>query len=380
MKIVGLITEYNPFHNGHIYHIEQAKQLHQPDVLIVIMSGNHVQRGEPAIIDKWQRSKLAIDHGVDLVIELPFVYAIQSADYFGSGAVTLLNNIGVTDIVFGSESGNIEKLYTLANGVKNNKKEYDQLVASNMHEGMRYVEACNVALSTLLNETVTLPNDLLGYSYVKAVVFNDYPITLHCIERTNEFHSTTIQTIASATAIRNALKNNTAIEHTLPCVELYKNTLAYNEAYFTYLKYTLQTTSPKELEQFHLVEEGIENLLLKHIGTCHSMEQFLNKITSKRYTIARIQRMCLHILLRNTKQDIEEAMKLDYIRILGMNKIGQNYLNTIKKQIEFKLVTTYSKHQHLALDIELKASKLYELIYGHSIATQEYANKPYINK
>lgn len=378
MKIVGLITEYNPFHNGHIYHIQQTKLIHQPDVLIVIMSGNHVQRGEPAIIDKWQRSKLAIDHGVDLVIELPLVYAVQSADYFGDGAVKLLYNIGVTDIVFGSESGNVDRLYQIANGVYNNKEQYHQLVSNYMSEGKRYVEACNNALSDLLDEKVELPNDILGYSYVKSVVFNNYNINMHCIKRTNDFHGHDIQLISSATAIRKALKENNDIHHTLPNSCLYKNELGYVDDYFKLLQYKLFTTSSNELEKIHLVEEGIENLLLKHISSCNSYEKFVSKLTSKRYTASRIQRMLLHILLNNTKDDINKAVDIDYIRVLAMNTNGKNYLNKIKKDLDYTLVTTFSKHKHIALDIELKASKLYELIYQNDIYKKEYSNKPYI--
>ncbi|WP_249030046.1 nucleotidyltransferase [Tannockella kyphosi] len=378
MKIVGLITEYNPFHYGHLHHIQEARKITKADQIIVVMSGNHVQRGEVAIIDKWSRTRVALEHGVDLVIELPFVYAIQSADYFAQGAVDLLHKAGCTDIVFGSESGDIQSLYDIAYCIKENKPKYDQLIKAAMETGIRYAEACNQALSSLLNKSIVTPNDLLGLSYVKAVVDNNFPIQMHCIQRTNDFHSQEIQQISSASAIRNALKTNQDIEHTLPNSQLYKNELFYFEQYFPLLKYKLLTTSSNELKQLHLVEEGIENQLLKKIQDASNMEQFVTSLTSKRYTRGRIQRMIIHILMNNTSKEIELAKNVDYLRILGMNDNGKKYLNKIKKDCKYTLVSTFSSHKHPALEIEMKATKLMSCISSNptSIIESEYKNIP----
>lgn len=382
MKVVGLITEYNPFHYGHHYHIQKAKELTNADVVIVVMSGNHVQRGEVAIIDKWTRASIALDHDVDLVIELPFVYAIQSADYFASGAVDLLSKIGCTDIVFGSEQGNIETFYEIARSVKENREEYNQLVKDAMSSGTSYVDSCNQALSTLLHKSIETPNDLLGLSYVKAAVDHDLSLQMHCIQRTNDFHSKTIQPISSATAIRHGLKNNLDIEHTLPNYPSYQKELYYFEQYFPYLKYKLLTTPNHELKNIHLVEEGIENLLLKNITTSHSMEEFVNSLTSKRYTKTRIQRMILHILMNNTSKEIKDAMQVDYVRILGMNQNGKQYLNKIKKDCDYQLVSTFGSYKHLALDIEMKSAKLMSCIATNPelVIKSEYSNIPIIKK
>ena len=179
MKILGIIVEYNPFHNGHIYHIEKAKKMTQCDYTIAVMSSSFVQRGEPAIIDKWKRSELAVEFGVDLVIELPFVYSIQSADYFAKGALKLLYAIGVTDICFGSEDGNIQTFIDIAKAVSSHQQDYDTLVSSYMKQGYRYPDACNQALRTILNKEIRTPNDLLGLSYVKEIISNNYSITPH---------------------------------------------------------------------------------------------------------------------------------------------------------------------------------------------------------
>ncbi|MFV0394879.1 MAG: nucleotidyltransferase [Coprobacillaceae bacterium] len=379
MKVLGLIVEYNPFHNGHIYHIQKAKELVQPDVTIIVMSGNFVQRGEPAIVDKWTRTSVALEHGIDLVVELPFVYAVQSADYFAKGALKILNDIGVTDLVFGSENGNIELFKDIAYAIKNDKERYNQLIQSFMKKGYRYPDACNQALSTLLHKTITTPNDLLGLSYVKEVIYNNYPITMHCITRTNDFHSTSLEEISSATAIRNAIKDKQDISKQLPNIDCYQNPVFFEDLY-PYLKYKLLTTSAKELQTMHLVEEGLENLLLKWIPKVDTMSALINSLTSKRYTRSRIQRMIIHILMNNRKTEIQEAMQLDYVRILGMNNTGKQYLNSIKKTVNTTLISTFKSHQHPALSLEFKATKLYSCLCDNAneMIKQEYSQIPII--
>lgn len=378
MKVLGLIVEYNPFHNGHIYHIQKAKEMVQPDVTIVVMSGNFVQRGEPAIIDKWQRTSLALEHGIDLVVELPFVYAVESADYFAKGAIDLLYALGTTTIVFGSEDGNMDTFMQIATGIKEHQIQYDQWVQSYMTKGVRYPDACNQALSKLLAKTITTPNDLLGLCYVKEVVNRDLPITMHCIQRTNDFHSEQLQEISSASAIRKALKTETNLQ-CLPDTKRYSQPLAYLENYFPLLKYRILTSTPAYLKTIHLVEEGLENLMIEKITKVNTMEEYIISLSSKRYTRGRIQRMLIHILLNTTKQEIEEARKQSYLRILGMNTTGRQYLNTIKKQCPYPLVTTFDNTLP-ALLLEFKATKLYACLFQQSnkIIESEYKNIPII--
>ncbi len=378
LKILGIIVEYNPFHNGHIYHIEQAKKMTQCDYTIAVMSSSFVQRGEPAIIDKWKRSELAVEFGVDLVIELPFVYSIQSADYFAKGALKLLYAIGVTDICFGSEDGNIQTFIDIAKAVSSHQQDYDTLVSSYMKQGYRYPDACNQALRTILNKEIRTPNDLLGLSYVKEIISNNYSITPHCFMRTNNYHDTDLQSIASATAIRHALLNHKDISGTLPHQEYYQNDLFFLQDFFPYLRYQLLTSSYEELKQYHLVEEGLENVLIKNIQTTSSMEEFIQSLLSKRYTRPRIQRMLIHILMKNTKEDIKQAMDIDYIHILCMNTKGQEYLHKIKKNCPYHILVCFSKHHHPALDIELKATKLLSLLASQpeQFIKQEYSHIP----
>ena len=376
MKILGLIVEYNPFHHGHLYHLNKAKELLNPDLTIAVMSSHFVQRGEPAISDKWTRAQIAIKNGVDLVIELPFVYSVQSADYFAHGAIDILAKLKVTDIVFGSENGNINIFNDIAYTIKNNQKAYN-IVKEQMNLGLRYPDACNQALSLLMNKTVTTPNDLLGLAYVKEIIDHDYPIEIHCIKRTNDFHSLQIEAISSASAIRHALKNKIDIKNQFCNYKEYKE-FYFLDDFYPYLRYKILTTSNQSLKQLHLVDEGIENLLKEKILVSNNMEQLITNLSSKRYTRSRIQRMLIHILMNNTKDQIINAMHLNYIRILKMNNYGQAYLNKIKKVCEYKLITNFSSYTHPALDLEFKATKLLSClsINPNKLVELEYKSIP----
>lgn len=376
MKILGIVVEYNPFHTGHLYHLEKAKEIVQPDLTIAIMSGNYVQRGEVAIIDKFKRSELAIKYGVDLVIELPFVYVSQSADYFCKGAIDLLYHIGVTDLVFGSECGTIETFKEIAYAIEKQPDTYNQYVRNAMNQGLRYPDACNQALSQLLGKSIVTPNDLLGLGYVKEVIFNHYPINLHCIERSNDYHETTLNKVASATALRKALFNHEDVHEYLFDMSYY--TKLYKQSdFFSYLKYQIIIQDENSLKKLHLVDEGIENLLKKVIYQVNCYDELVSTLTSKRYTKTRIQRMLLHILLNNTKQEIQNALSVDYLHILKMNQKGQAYLHQIKKICDYKIITNLSTYKHPALDLEIKTSKFLAL-QDDSILEQEFKNIPII--
>lgn len=360
MKILGIIVEYNPFHTGHLYHLQKAKEMVKPDLTIAIMSGNYVQRGEVAIIDKFKRSELAIKYGVDLVIELPLHMFVKVPIIFVKERLFTLH-IGITDLVFGSECGDIDTFKEIAYAIKNHPNEYDQYVKNAMKQGLRYPDACNQALSLLLNKSIQTPNDLLGLGYVKEVIENDYPITLHCIKRSNDYHDTTLTKIASATALRKALKEKQDVHDYLLDMSYY-DSLYHQNDFFDYLKYQIIIQSPTQLKKIHLVDEGIENLLKKVIFDTNSYEELVNSLTSKRYTKTRIQRMLLHILMNNTKDEIKNCFPIDYIHVLKMNQKGQKYLKTIKKTCSYHIITNLSSYKHPALDLEIKSSKLLSLI------------------
>ena len=379
MRVLGLVVEYNPFHTGHLYHINKAKEMVNPDVTIVIMSGNFVQRGEVAIIDKFKRSEIAIKHGIDLVIELPFVYVNQSADYFCHGAIRLLNEIGCTDIVFGSENGDIEVFKDIAITIENNQEQYNNLIKENMNNGLRYPDACNQALSSLMNKTVTTPNDLLGLGYVKEVINHHYPINIDCFKRTNDYHDLDLDKISSASSLRVALKKHQDVSTYLLNEDYYQE-LSFNDDFFEILRYRILLSTNEQLKRIHLVDEGIENLLIKNILEYDNMNDFVDSLTSRRYTKPRIQRMLINVLMDNSKQEINNCLDVDYLRVLKMNDTGRNYLNKIKKDLNFKLVTTYSSYQHPSLSLELKAAKLLACLHNDlDIIKKEYRNIPFRN-
>lgn len=360
MKILGIVTEYNPYHLGHRLHLNTAKELIQPDLTICVMSGAFVQRGEPAMVDMQYRSRIAIEEGIDVVIELPLVYSCQSADYFAKGAVMLLHEMGVTDIVFGSEDGNIDSFIEIAKGIEQNPVLYNNKVKEGMQSGLRYPDACNQALQFILNKEVRTPNDLLGLSYVKEVIHNHYPIELHCIKRTNDYHAKEIEGISSATSLRIALKEGKDVHLQLPGYHYYENTHFFTlEELYPYLKYII-TFCP--LKHLHMIEEGLDDLLYKVNQKTNTLEDLINGSTSKRYTRSRIQRMLIHILLQSTKEEIKEAMDIDYILILALSHKGQRYIKDAKKNTSFKIITSITKHRHPALDIEKRGAQLLDLV------------------
>lgn len=361
MVICGLIVEYNPFHNGHIYHINQARKLTNCDILIVIMSPTFMQRGEPAIINKFVRTQFILDHHVDLVVELPTIYALASANYFANGALDLLSQLGVTDIVFGSELNNLAILQKYAQ--ISNKDDYQDKVKQYLKTGQRYANACNQAFRDYGLKDIEKANDILGLAYLQSILKHSYPIKVHTIKRTNDFLSKQIDSkISSASAIRNALYNKQNIQHTTPMATLLQNSdeLIFIDDFFTLLKYQLNMQSIEYLQNIHGVKEGIEHLLKKHINEALNMFDFINKVTSKRYPKTRIQRIIMYILLGLTKQEAFE-IKPDYIRILGMNQTAQSYLKKIKKDTEYQIITRFSAYQHPALAFEHRATILYSL-------------------
>ena len=373
MKITGIIVEYNPFHYGHLYHLEAARKTTECDLVIAVMSGNFTQRGDPAIVDKWERTKEALKAGVDLVIELPFGFACQSADYFASSALEILNALKVDHLVFGSESNDVELFKKISQTLLENKEEYNIIVKDKMKEGYRYPNACNEALKLITQESITLPNDLLGYSYVKAIVENNYPITPVTIQRTNDYHEMNLNTsFSSASSIRKAIIEGKDVQKATPMIIEHPVTL---NDYFELLYY--QLIMDEHLNEYHLVEEGIENLLKKHIQTSHNMDELIEKCTSKRFTSSRIKRTIISILLRITKQE-HNALKIDYIRVLGMNQKGQEYLHTIKKNCSYPILTNYKPKTSLLLDLEFKASQLYYSIAPLEIR-EEMMKKEYKN-
>ena len=360
MKSIGIIAEYNPFHNGHLYHIEKIKEKYPDYSIVLVMTGNFTERGDVSVIDKWKRTEIALKHGIDLVIELPYPFATQSADYFAYGAVTLLEKLNVERIVFGSESDNVDDLYLIANTQINNP-EFERLVKIYSKMGNNYPTALSLALKDLTNKKIDEPNDLLGISYIKTILENNYKIKYETIKRTNSYHDLELnEEISSATSIREALRNNLDISKQIPKDTIsYYTDLHFIEDYFDILKYKIMTE--KDLSIYHTVEEGIDKLLKKKINEADSYSELVNLIKSKRYTYNKITRMLLHILCNFTKEKANLFKDISYIRILGFNDIGKSYLNKVKKDIDIPIISKITREKDDMLEFELETTNIYNL-------------------
>ncbi|MDR4281873.1 hypothetical protein BK754_21810 [Bacillus thuringiensis serovar subtoxicus] len=387
-----MVVEYNPFHNGHLYHVQQTKKLTQSDIIIAVMSGPFLQRGEPALISKWYRTKMALANGVDLVVELPYVFATQKAETFANGAISILNALRVSEICFGSEDGQIENFYNTISIQKNEEETFNCLVKQFMDAGNSYAKATSDAFSHILtsekNIGMSQPNNILGFQYMKAILSQNSSIQAQTIKRfASHYHDETFndQHIASATSIRKQLFSEegsfTTIEPFLPqattsLLANYKQNygILHNwEQYFSFFKYRLMTMSPGDLRHIYEIEEGLEHRILSKIQNSSSFYSFMEALKTKRYTWTRLQRACTHILTNTTKEDIRSAnieQHAPYIRLLGMSQKGQTYLSKNKKKIELPILTHTKTFDHAALDIEKKANSVYFSIMHEPLRTQ----------
>ena len=264
MKTVGIICEYNPFHNGHLYHLEKIKEMYPSSLIVLVMSSSFTERGDISILNKWEKTDIALHYGVDLVIELPFVFSTQSADIFAFGAISILNKMRVDTIVFGSESNDPNKLLEIAN-IQLNDKNYNKIVKDYLDQGENYPTALSLALDKICNKTVTLPNDLLGLSYVREIVKQKANIEIKTIKRTNDFHNTELDNeIVSASAIRNNLDNNNIKKYVPSLTYQHLKNKKLNNEYFKLLKYKI-LCEQENIKIYQTVDEGIHNRILKYI-------------------------------------------------------------------------------------------------------------------
>lgn len=374
MKVVGIITEYNPFHNGHLYHIEETRRLSQCDVLICVMSGNFTQRGEPALVDKFTRTKMALHNKVDMVVELPYVFSVQSADMFAYTSVNILNHLGVDEIYFGSESGDIEELNKLVDLIGSD--EYNTLVKEYLKEGFSYPTSSDKAVRQLTRSNIyDSPNNILGIQYIKAQRKLNKDLVMKTIKRHKAgYYSELLKgtSIQSATAIRKALEENETIKEYVPKTVL---ELLRDRKYVTlddfqdHFRYIIASYTKEELADIFSIKEGLENRILK-INDFRDMDHLILQIISRRYTNSKIKRSLIHILC-NTKNELIQSFEVPYLRVLGMNDIGQQYLNSIKKELTVPLITRIRDAKHPYLDQELKASKIYSLVSDLDVFAME---------
>lgn len=363
-NVLGIISEYNPFHNGHLHHLNISKKLTGSDYTIAIMSGNFTQRGSTSIIDKWEKTKIALLNGIDLVIELPVLYSISSAENFADGAIKILNSLGIVDYLsFGAETSEINILSTIADVLYFEPKEYKLILSHELNKGLSFPKARENALLMYLNDIRTYsnvlssPNNILGIEYLKALKkYNSFmkPISIPRFE--SEYNSTNFSNnIASSTAIRNLIKNRSIdiIKDLVPedaysiLIDNVKNGHIVEDlnVFEKEIIYILRKMSVEEIANLPDVSEGLEFSIKNAVNSCNSIVELLNLIKSKRYTQTRIQRILLYALLGVTKKDMEISKNtLPYIRVLGFNENGKNLISEIsKKNPKLKLVTSVKK-------------------------------------
>lgn len=394
MRIVGLIAEYNPFHNGHKYHIEKAKELANADYAVVVMSGNFVQRGTPAIMPKHLRAEAALKSGADLVIELPVCYATGTAEQFAYGAVSLLDNLGcVAAICFGSECGDIAPLKSLAKILCDEPTEYKENLQFNLRSGMSFPLARQKAIqavcdSSHLKELLEQPNNILGIEYLKALYRLKSEIEPLTIQReVSRYHDTKLQEqFSSASALRHTIENEcfASLYGQIPseCMSILED--GYKVRYpvcandfSLLLKYKLLNETSTSLLEYADVSEELANRICNRLNDYVSFEQFCELLKTKEITYTRISRALIHILLGVKKSDYDE---IEYARVLGFRATSIDLLSKLKNSSSISLISKLGKKDSLSnsaknmLEIDINSSNLYE-----SVVTEKFKT-PFINE
>nr|WP_314533126.1 nucleotidyltransferase [uncultured Fusobacterium sp.] len=342
-NVVGLVVEYNPFHNGHLYHIQEIDKLFEDNIKIAVMSGDFVQRGEPSLLNKFEKTKVALSHGIDIVIELPAFYSCQSAEIFARGSVNILDKLSCSHIVFGSESNDLDKLKRIA--TISLTKEFELSLKGFLAEGFSYPTAFSKAL---FDEKLG-SNDILALEYLKAIKVLNSKIIPHSIKREKTgYYDDEKENFASASYIRKKIlsldKDKINLSFAKDLVPKFSfDTLEKNffylislENFYDLIRYEI-LKNKEDLKNIQDMEVGLENRLYESALKNLDFNCFFNEILSKRLTISRLQRILLHILLGLTK-DVTNNTKfsIPFVKILGFSKKGQEYLNFLKKTDSYK--------------------------------------------
>lgn len=404
-KILGIVAEYNPFHNGHLYHIEKSKQETQADCVVAIMTGNFTQRGDTSIVNKWEKTKMALNNGVDLVIELPTIYSISSAENFAYGAIKILNKLDIIDYLsFGIEEDDISNLEYIADILANEPKEFQEIFKNELSNGESFAKARSEAINKFINKNnpnnnnytdiLTGSNNILAIEYLKALKRMKSKIKPIGIKRNSVFYNSKriIDNYASSTGIRHLIqiKKINEVSRLMPTSSfriLYENIRnnTYNLNLNVFSKeiiYKLRMMSNEEIADLPDVSEGLENLIKSSADKTNNIDELINMIKSKRYTQTRIQRILLYTLLGIRKNDMEVEKKITpYVRILGFNENGKEIISKINSKV--KVVTSIKKFEDnnknvkykRMLDIDKRATNIYTLAYQkNSVANLDYTN------
>lgn len=402
MKIAGLVVEYNPFHNGHLHHLKRSMELTNATHSIAVMSGNFLQRGEPALFDKFKRAEIAVSNGVDLVVELPTLFACQSAEFFAHGAVSLLNSLNCIDsICFGSEEGNIDLLLEISKILIDEPDEFKSILKEKLDEGILFATARSTALyeyisrNNILNlkeeklhDILSSSNNILGIEYIKSLLKHKSSIAPYTITRIqSSYNSNTISSnICSATAIRESLRKGNSLSEISSVIPLETLNLIskhidngfnpmFDEFYFDVIRELVARDFDK-LSDYFDISEGIENKIYKSIFLTSNLSELQQSIKSKRYTLTKVKRMLNNILLGITKEDmnlVKDINKLPYIRVLAFNDKGREILKKIKLNSDIIIINKFSNINfnndpifETLIKYDIKSTNIYNLLYYKS--------------
>lgn len=395
--ITGIITEYNPFHKGHEYHLNKSKYDTNADGIVCVMSGNFMQRGIPSIIDKWKRAEMAIKNGVDLVLELPLVYSISSAEHFAFGSVSLLNSLGIIDyLYFGSEEGNISTLKEIAQTLVCEPLKYRSFLKDNLNSGLPFHLSRANALSDYLKNDKVLDilsnsNNILGIEYIKALISLNSSIIPKTLKREGSSYNDVnlSPSFSSATSIRTHLKENSLCEISdalpkasydiLNDLRSSNYPFVFEDDMFKFIKYKL-LTNDKSLLNLPDISEGLENKILKEIIHANSINELILNSKSKRYTYTRISRILAQCFLNLENFNLLDLCKAQtpYIRVLAFNSIGRNLLKEIKIKSNNTIITKVPKNNlcdHMKIDI--LGTKAYSLLNSKVNPMDDYLKSPF---
>lgn len=409
MKVIGFIAEYNPFHNGHQYHLLESMQRINATHSIAIMSGNFLQRGEPALTNKWIRAEMAVKSGIDLVIELPMIYACNNADFFAFGAISLLNALNIVDFIsFGSESGNIGALKKIAHIFLEEPDLYKKYLKEFLTQGLPFPLAREKAFSKYdpdqdLISILRSPNNILGIEYIQSLIKLKSPMIPYTLKRIHaNYHSQRIQSrICSASAIRAYLSHSTnnpnELSKVMPLNSFHVLLKSIQDGFLPVLYhhfdqmllYHLRITPKSTLKQIMDVTEGLENRIKNIALKAKSCQDFLQHVKTKRYTVTRLQRILIHSLLGITKEDILQFNQWggpQYARILAFSTQGRDLLKVLRRTSQIPIITNINKQKlssniaQQMLDFDLLASNIYSLAYPNMDKRRggdDYYNKPF---
>ena len=377
----GVIVEYNPFHNGHLHHIRQSRKETNADIVIAVMSGHFLQRGEPSFVDKWTRTKMALASGADLVVELPYVYATAQASDFAKGGISILDAMCCDYFSFGSEEGTITPFLNSYSLLQEQNDTLQQMIRDSIQTGISYPQALNMAYKQLIptNELsfvdLSKPNNILGFHYIEAANKIHSNIKAVTIQRIKAGYHDAIEadsTIASATGIRQAIFEDNSIDRIASYMPLdsfkgleewRQSNISFGswETFWPLLRFTIIRHTPQELANFAEVTEGIEYLLLRAAKESESFVSFMQKVKSKRYTWTRIQRMLTHIFTGFTWDRLKSFKQPSYIRLLGMTRNGQSYLSSKKTDFTLPIISRAASSDDAMLMQDIHATDLYML-------------------